>query len=249
MSKVKILIVEDELIIAEDMRQMLEDLGYDVTGTTGDPEEAMRLIAATSPDLVMVDITLGVEQLGLDLARSIGDKYNIPFVFCTSHSDRGTVRSATKLHPHGYLVKPFEQKDLFSAIELALANFSYDRNADNPVQESDNRSGLIIKDSLFIKEGNVYQKVKFEDILFVSPEGNYSEINLKEGKKFIVRMLLKDFQLQLPQQRFFRTHRSYIVNLEHVSAINSNNVFVEGNEIPLGKTFRELLLNQLKKLQ
>lgn len=241
------MIVEDELIIAEDMREMLEDLGYEVVGVTGEPEEAMRLIAATDPDIAMLDITLGTQQSGLELARNIATRHHLPFVFCTSHADKATVSKATKLHPHGYLVKPFEQKDLFSSIELALSNFSQKRNAGEK-QNFEKPMDLIIKDSLFIKEGHLYVKVKIAHILWLSPDGNYTTIHEINGKKHVVRIPLKDLHEQLPPERFFRTHRSFVVNLDYVDAINNQNVYLEGEPIPLGKNFREALLAQIKKM-
>lgn len=246
MNKVRILIVEDELIIAEDMKDILEDLGYSVVGITADEHEANRMLVATEPDLAILDITLGKDQSGLNVADFINQNIFIPFIFCTSYADKSTVTKAKDLHPNGYLIKPFDKDDLYSAIEVALSNFSIKPESDDQPQDVKN---LIMKDALFIKEGNVYQKVTFPEIMWVSPEGNYSIIHLKGDNKFVVRMPLKDFHAQLPKDRFFRTHRSYIVNVEQISAINSNSVFVDGNEIPLGKSFRDVLLSQLRKLQ
>ena len=249
--KVKILIVEDELIIAEDMREMLEDLGYEVVGATGDVDEAKRILTATNPDLVMLDITLGTEQLGLSLALDITESFKIPFIFCTSHADPATIRKATVLHPSGYLIKPFSRDDLYSAIEIALANFSKNRTPSTILssQEADTASNLIIKDALFIKEGHLYVKVKIEDIRWLNPDGNYTTIHQKEGKKHLVRIPLKDLHEQLPEDKFFRTHRSYVVNLDYVEAINNQMVYVENQPIPLGKSFREELLAQIRKMQ
>lgn len=248
---VKILIVEDELIIAEDMRDILEDLGYEVVGVTGDAEEAKRILSATSPDLVMVDITLGTEQLGLALAMEITEKFKTPFIFCTSHADPVTISKATKLHPSGYLVKPFDQKGLFSAIEVALANFAKNRipaTIENN-EESAKFSNIIIKDALFIKEGHLYVKVMINEIRWLNPDGNYTTIHQKEGKKHLVRMPLKDLHEQLPRDKFFRTHRSYVVNLDYIEAINNQTIYIEDQPIPLGKSFREELLMQIKKMQ
>lgn len=246
MKKVRILIVEDELIIAEDMKDILEDLGYLVVGITAEAQEAKRMLVATEPDMAILDITLGKDQSGLDIADFINQNVFIPFVFCTSYADKSTVTKAKDLHPNGYLIKPFDRDDLFAAIEVALSNFSIKSELEDLPLESSN---LMMNDALFIKEGSVYQKVTFQEIMWVSPEGNYSIIHLKDDNKFVVRMPLKDFHAQLPNERFFRTHRSYVVNLEHISGINSNNVFVDGNEIPLGKSFREVLLSKLRKIQ
>ena len=243
MSKVKLLIVEDEMIVAEDMRQILEDLGYEVAGVTGDPAEAKRLLSATEPDIALIDITLGVGQHGLELARYVRDEINIPFIFCTSHADQRTVKEASGLHPNGYLVKPFDENDLYSSIEVALANF-----ADKGEGNSAKSESLIIDEFLFIKEGNLYVKVLVKDIAYLSPEGNYTNIHVEGGKRYVVRSALKDFHQQLPGNQFFRTHRSYVVNIEKVSAINSTQVFIDDEVIPLGKNYRDDLLNRIKRL-
>ena len=216
--KVKILIVEDELIIAEDMRSMLEDSGYEVCGVTGDPEEAKRLIMATRPDIILLDITLGVKQLGLELAQYILDNHHTPFIFCTSHGDKTTIQSATALKPYGYLIKPFEQADLYAAVELALVNYSKKQTANSEQTISDNQENLLIKSALFIKEGSMYVKVQKDEILWLSSDGNYSQVHLKNDKKSLVRMPLKDLLDQLPKDQFFRVHRSYVVNLNAIEA-------------------------------
>ena len=247
MSEVKILIVEDEMIIAEDMRDMLELLGYRVIGVTGELDEAKQLLDELAPDIAMVDITLGVKQEGLDFAQYIRDHHDMPFIFCTSHADKGTIDKATPLYPSGYLVKPFTQKDLYSAIQVALANFA------NAQPKTDNihlaqSEDLVIKDSLFIKNGHLFFKVKFDDMLWVSPDGNYASIQTVDNTKHLVRMPLKDFQDQLPPNKFYRIHRSYLVNVDRIESINNQYVFLRDHQIPLGKNYREELLSRIKKL-
>ncbi|WP_436517109.1 LytR/AlgR family response regulator transcription factor [Ekhidna sp. To15] len=245
---VKILIVEDELIIAEDMRSMLEDSGYVVCGVTGDPEEAKRLIMATQPDIILLDITLGVKQLGLELAQYIVDNHHTPFIFCTSHGDKSTIQSATAMNPYGYLIKPFEQVDLYSAIELALVNYSQNKTATTDQKLEGSQENVLIKDSLFIKEGNLYVKVLIVDILWLSSDGNYTEVHMKKEKKSLVRIPLKDLHEQLPKPQFFRAHRSYVINLDAIEAVNNQSVLINGIEIPLGKNHRDELFAMIRKM-
>ncbi len=247
--KTRVLIVEDEIIIAEDIREMLEKSGYEVAGLTGEVDEARRLLHATQPDVVLLDITLGQAQLGLELAREIAEKHQLPFIFCTSHGDKSTIKKATQLHPHGYLIKPFDQKDLYSSIEIALANFSSNLKSFDPDDPEVVTSDMIIKDSLFIKEGDLFVKVKIDDITWLSPEGNYTTIYDRQGRKYVVRMPLKDLYNFLPAEKFFRTHRSYMVNMDYVDAINNASVYIGTTKIPLGKNFRDALLTQVRKLQ
>lgn len=248
MSRVRILIIEDEMIIAEDMRDMLEELGYEVVGVAGSDAEARRLLLNISPDLVLVDITLGVEQTGLELGKYIDQQFDIPFIFCTSHADTATLDQAKKANPNGYLVKPFDQKDLYSSIEIALSNYSKSIGQNNESSNDDLNDGLVIKDALFIKSGQLFVKVKFNDILWLSPDGNYTILHVRDNKKHLVRVPLKDILIDLPETQFYRTHRSYIVNLEHVDSINNQYVYIGEAEIPLGKNFRDELLSRINKM-
>ena len=126
MSKVRILIVEDELIIAEDMKDILEDLGYEVVGITPEEQEAKRMLVATTPDLAILDITLGRNQSGLQVAKFINENIYIPLIFCTSYADKSTVSKAKELHPNGYLINP--EATAISLIEgcwLYSGDFAY----------------------------------------------------------------------------------------------------------------------------
>lgn len=119
----KILIVEDEAIIAADIEMTLTALGYSVVGTVWNGDQALDLIASTSPDLVLLDITIQGSLSGIDLAMIIKEKYNFPYVFLTSHSDIITLNKVKETLPYGYIVKPFASHDLRSTIELALFKY------------------------------------------------------------------------------------------------------------------------------
>ena len=141
MSAVKILIVEDELIIAEDMAMKLENMGYTVLGTAMDYDEAMELLAAETPDIALLDINLGDNKSGIDVAAHIRKNLNLPIVFITSNTHPDVVAVVATLKPNGYLVKPYKKEELFASIEVALANYlSSDQQA---VKEA-------FKDTLFI---------------------------------------------------------------------------------------------------
>jgi len=119
--KNKILIVEDEPAIAQDMRDILEMNGYQVTGTAYSYDKAIEALAAELPDLVFLDIALKGNGSGLDVARVLNERYDIPFIFLTSFSDQETIKEVISLNPYGYLVKPFKEKDISPAVALALS--------------------------------------------------------------------------------------------------------------------------------
>ena len=120
---VRILIVEDEALIAADIEMCLQSMGYEVVGKAGNGDLALDLFANKQPDLALLDITIQGSLSGIDLAKVIRKKYKFPYVFLTSHSDIGTLNQVKETLPYGYIVKPFTENDLRSAIELALYKF------------------------------------------------------------------------------------------------------------------------------
>lgn len=117
-SPASILIVEDEWVVARDMQRCLEDAGYRVTGTASSREDALQQVEAAEPDLVLIDIVLGRED-GIELAAELQER-NVPFVYVTAHTDPETLARAKQTGPLGYVVKPFDDRQLRSTIELAL---------------------------------------------------------------------------------------------------------------------------------
>lgn len=121
MSKVNVLIVEDEPAIAGDIHDILEIEGYNVVDTAYTYDKAIDLLASKSIDLIFLDIALKGVGNGLDVAAIVNSKYQIPFIFLTSFSDQETIKEVVDLNPNGYLVKPFKERDIVAAAALALA--------------------------------------------------------------------------------------------------------------------------------
>jgi diguanylate cyclase (GGDEF)-like protein len=116
----QILVVEDENIVAKDLQQSLRMLGYGVPVIATSGEEAIEKAAATHPDLVLMDIKLKGRLDGVAAAQEIGDRLDIPVVYLTAYADEQTVRRAKVTEPFGYLVKPFDERSLHAAVEVAL---------------------------------------------------------------------------------------------------------------------------------
>ena len=131
-SSLNILIVEDEWIIALDIKRHLSKLGYGVAGTATSAEKALELVAQTTPDLVLMDIYLQGETTGIEASELIRQQFNLPIVFLTAHADEATLAEAIATHPQAYVVKPFEEQDLSIAIQLALVN----HRAEQAVQQA-----------------------------------------------------------------------------------------------------------------
>jgi len=197
---------------------------------------------------VLIDIILASDKTGIDLGKHIRENYNIPFIFVTSNSDRATVENAKTVKPNGYLVKPFEQQDLYTSIEIALSNFISVKNNGAGVsqEEEDDRlmSNKVLKDSIFVKKQHLYYRIQFGDIQFIKADNVYLEVNTVD-KKFLVRSPLKDYLEKLPQQKFYRAHKSYIVNVDHIDAINSKDILINNTLIPISKEFKEFIISAM----
>ena len=126
MSQKKILIVEDESIIAEDISDSLISLGYRITGMVYSGEEAIEAAAKFRPDLVLMDVNLQGEIDGITAAAEIRSRFQIPVVYLTAYADENTLRRVNATKPFGYIVKPFEEKNLHTTIQLALHRHEYD---------------------------------------------------------------------------------------------------------------------------
>lgn len=240
MKKVKILVVEDEIIIADNICDALNDLGYHALEPAINFTEAIATIEADAPDIVILDIHLSGKKTGIDLAKKIRETYNFPFIFLTSNSDAFTINQAKEVMPPAYLIKPFSKEELFSSIEIALHNFS--KKIGDVVEDN-----LIIKDAIFLKDKGYFKKVHFDEILYLKSAHVYVEIILKNAKKILVRSSLNEILASL-STKFVRVHRGYIVNTKHLQQINQTSVKIENIEIPIGKKFREGIINRVNKI-
>ena len=124
MSAIRILIVEDEPLIAAEIASCLNQIDYSVCGKAYNLETAKAMLESLQPDAVIVDINLEGGQEGIELAAHIHEQYHIPFIFLSSYADRPTLEAAKVCEPAGYIVKPFTEKGLLASLEIALYNFA-----------------------------------------------------------------------------------------------------------------------------
>jgi DNA-binding LytR/AlgR family response regulator len=240
MSKVKILVVEDEIVIADNICFILEDLGYEVLEPAINYQEALQTIETEKPDIAILDIQLAGKKDGVDLAWVIKEQYDFPFIFLTSNADAATIERVKKVSPPAYLVKPFNKDDLYTSVELSLHNYA-ESKGDAKTQDEN----LLIKDAIFVKVKNLFQKIKLGDIRYLKSDHVYIEVFTTDGKKHLIRGSLTDLSGRLPKN-FYRTHRSYTINVDHMDAINSAYVLIHGEQVPIGKNYRDDLLKKIQ---
>jgi PAS domain S-box-containing protein len=162
MSNTRILVVEDESIVAKDIQNTLVKLGYEVPATASSAASAYEKLDLIKPDLVFLDIKLKGEEDGIHIAEHIKEKYNIPVIFLTSYVDQATLDRAKVTEPYGYIVKPFNESDLKTTVEMALFKFGRDREV------RDREQRLV----------NALAKVD-ESIIIIDVDGRISYLNEK----------------------------------------------------------------------
>ena len=128
MNEIKVLIVEDEPVIATNMSMHLNNNDFSVSGIAYDFDEAINQLKTNTPDAAILDIGMENPDDGISIAEIINSHYKIPFIFVTSFADRETLQKAKRVEPSGYIVKPFNEKTLLASLEIAISNFANKSN-------------------------------------------------------------------------------------------------------------------------
>ena len=135
MKKAKILIVEDETVVAMELQASLEDMGYSVTSLATSGTQAIGKAENDQPDLVLMDIMLNDDMTGIEAAHHIFTQFDIPIIYLTANSDTETLEKAKVAEPFGYLLKPYNHRELHSTIEMALYKHEMEQQRKSLTQE------------------------------------------------------------------------------------------------------------------
>ncbi len=136
--QIKVLIVEDEPLIASDIEFTLNEAGYNVIGISHSCLKAMDMVNNRKPDIVLLDISIKGEKNGIDIGENLKKNYNIPFIYITSYADKTTLELAKATLPYGYIVKPFKDRDIISSIEMAMFRYNSEQAPNFPLIETIN---------------------------------------------------------------------------------------------------------------
>lgn len=244
---VKIFIVEDEMIIAANISLQLTQLGYEVTGIVSRGEDALSHIHQNSPDIVLLDIQLKGAIDGIETALRIQSNNPTPVIFLTANADDAHFNRAKEANPYAFISKPFKKLDLQRALELTINHVKAEHSdkSDNPVKPPE--ESYILEDSVFVRHKNSMVKVQIKDIFYIEAQRNYCKVYTND-KEFLLVMTLKDAMNSLPGKTFLRVHRSYLINLSHITKLATTHVVIDGKAIPVSKSSREPLLERLHLL-
>ncbi|RRQ48129.1 DNA-binding response regulator [Maribacter algicola] len=241
----KILIVEDEMIIGANISLQLSTLGYEVTGIIPRGEEALIHINENQPDLVLLDINLKGKLDGIETAIEMQKEYPIPIIYLTANADEAHFNRAKATKPYAFISKPYKKLDLQRAVELTINQIQKEQVLEKETGGAS--SPYILSDSIFVRHHEKMVKVVIQDILYIEAERNYCRIHSK-GKEYLLVMTLKDMDEKLPDEHFLRIHRSFIINIAQVDEVANSHVVISKKAIPISKTLREELMKRLQTI-
>lgn len=217
MFSLKILIVEDEVLIAEDLKDILTAFGVQHIEMAHDKGDALEALKAFDPDVVLLDIRMEKETDGIEIGEYISKNYQTPFIYITAHSDVEMIKRIVKTKPLAYITKPIKKSDLFASISLA--------------QESSKQSAGA---NLKIKDGFSTLLIPVDSILYIESEGNYITIYC-DKKRHVSRQSLDSVVGELGADQFFRIHRSYLVNVAKVKSYSKKEVVLGNITLPVSR--------------
>lgn len=209
----RIIIIEDEFFVADHLKEMVSEQGYEVVDMFHSGED---FLAETNWDfdMALVDIFLSGKMLGLDVANEL-QKKNVPFVFLTANKDLAILKKAAFLSPKAYLSKPFNENDVIAALQIVA---------------------LEIPEKIKLKGNQGTAEIDPKEILFIQSDGAYIIIQTKT-RRIVQRKLLKEIEQELPDN-FMRTHRSYIVNRDYITHKKSSALTLGEYTIPISRSYK-----------
>lgn len=248
MTPARILIVEDKSVIAENLAAILENAGYSITGKAISGEEALEMVNSELPDVVLMDIHLAGKLDGIQTVEQLQAKYAIPVIYLTDFHDDLTIQRAKHTRPAAYLLKPFKEKDLLNAIEIAFYNASEGKEPVPAKAEKISTTFFPFSDRFFVKEKDILRRVDITDILWMEADGAYCKINTKE-KCYTLTYPLRVVYEKLNHPMLLRVSRSHAVNMDKVTAIKGNLLIISDTyEIAISKNHRDEIHQRLLKI-
>lgn len=236
-----VFIIEDEELYADQLAMVVEQAGHTVCGMATNAEDTLRLFEQSQANMALIDINLAGEMDGLELGKWLKRfRDEILIIFITAHyADVDYFEKAKQLSAYAFLKKPIDEVSLSRTIALA---FGYQ------VKGVDRRDEAIAGDdrALLVKVKAKYIKIDQNDIAYIAADDKYCAIKLITGAEYLERTPLKELNKKLSPRLFAQTHRSYIVNLNHVQETDVSEFTIKINDayIPLGDTYKDYFLKK-----
>lgn len=251
----KILLIEDDFVLAEGLVENLNELGYTEVKVASRYSEVKTRLKDFEPDVFVVDIYLkGSAKNGIEIMEEVNSDGTIPLIYLTSFDDHTYRDKAKNTSPSAYLIKPASKQQIDVAIDFAISNFSKSEVAD-PGSPEVLRESLNLHAGLgyfFVKTSDRYEKISENDVLYFKASGTYTVL-YTTAKTYTLATNIKRVLPQLNQNIFIRCHRSFAVNKNKIAAFDDANIFVKGpdemNSIPISRSFKSDISSSLVKIK
>ncbi|QJD78692.1 response regulator [Spirosoma rhododendri] len=239
-TRINILLIEDEPILAMDLADRLEGEGYRVIGIASNGPKALELYQTNTVDVVLCDIVIKGEWDGIETARYLLAERPVPLIYLTAMTDRDTLERAKHTYPAAYLNKPVQLASLRTAIELAINNAAA-RPALPTLVERDGmgREALLqINNWLYIREKYHFVRVDMHDLLYLEADNTHTKL-ITTTRKYILRLTLSSILDRISQPWLVRIHRSYAININTVESFNDAEISVGSQLLPLSRSCKD----------
>ena len=242
-TKSRILIVEDDMIIAANLSLQLSQLGYEITGIESRGEEAVVHAQLNPPDLILMDVNLKGTLDGIETVQKIQETQQIPVIYLTANNDEATFNRAKATRPRAFISKPFNKLNLQRTVALVGEQLSI------PVKANGQQTGdvAILNDRVFIRHQGKMIKLLLDHILYIEADRNYCKITTDSGD-YLVVCTLKNIEQELDPAKFVRVHRSFMVNLSKLDVVAEGHLEIARKTIPISKSYKEHLMARLHTL-
>jgi DNA-binding LytR/AlgR family response regulator len=236
--------VEDEILVATDIEESLESLGYTVQGIADTGLKAIQAVEKELPDLVLMDINLKGEMTGIEAARTIIQKHDVPIIYLTANADIDTVNKAKVALPYGYIIKPFTDKDLQTNIEIAIFKFSNDVKL--KMESEQFNTFFDLKDhekkQIIIHALQGLEKINIEDVYYIENSGENSIIHLADDE-VITNKSFEELINLFPSKYFVRVSKYFVINTLKVFAVKYPEVIIADkmSVISVDPEYREII--------
>ena len=248
MKEERILIVEDDVNIAENIEEILELLGYVNIDIANSANQAIKIVKKYRPDMIFMDIKLKGDKDGIELGEILKQMVDVPLVFVTSYSDPTIIERAKRINPAGFIVKPFNTNDIHAIVEIVLYNKRINPVSDQASVKSKDESPYLVTDAVYIKADNAYEKVPYVDIYYVEANGNMVTIFTRH-RNYTIRKSMKDMEEKLPSNLFLRVQKSFIVQLGQIENFNTKEITLEsGAIVQVGRQYYNSFLAKLNTI-
>jgi DNA-binding LytR/AlgR family response regulator len=236
----KVLLIEDEIITATDLKETLEKYDFQIIGIAKNSTETKNFLQTQLPDIAIIDVQLkNSQENGIEIAHYIKKEYNLPFVFLTANSETETFNKAKELKPAAYLLKPYRHKELAFQIELAYQHyFANKREKNNPYQADD----------LFLPYNKGHQRINKNDVVLLQAGGAYVNVYLIDSiKPFLFTMNLGYISQFFNQNHFLQVSRSSLININFLERFDSENIYLKGikDKISLSQNRKQEFLKRV----